>query len=346
MENDDFLNTAGDLIKQAKKRIEEIAKLEEYSGISTGLKKLDLLTSGFQSSDLIVIAGRPSMGKSSFVLSITRNVAIEFGIPVALFSPEMSSSQIINRLICSETGLSLSKLRMGELEPHEWELLSVKTKSIETAPIYIDDSYNLTIQKLSDLARLLVSENNVRIIIIDNIHQLSSGDIGKGNFTREQEISTIVRALKSLAKELKIPIVAVAQLSRDIEYRNSHRRPILNDLRGSGTIEEIADIVSFIYRPEYYKIEEWDDDDAFPTAGQAELIVAKHRNGTLENIRFKFDQNRGKFDSLDEFSGGFDDLPSKKNKDDNPFSSKNLPSPNEAFGSNLNDDDDDSDVPF
>ena len=346
IEIDNFFASAGDLVKRAKKRIEEIAGKEGVSGVVTGFEKLDILTSGFQSADLIVIAGRPSMGKSAFVLSMIRNAAVEFGIPVALFSPEMSSSQIINRLICSETGLSLSKLRTGKLEKHEWEQLSVKSRIIEKAPIYIDDSYNLTVQKLSDLARISVIDNDVRIIVIDNIHQLSSGDIGKGNFTREQEISTIVRGLKSLAKELHIPIIAVAQLSRDIEYRNSHKRPILNDLRGSGTIEEIADIVSFIYRPEYYKIEEWDDDEQMSTKGQAEFIIAKHRNGALENIRFKFDQNLGKFDNLEDVTGGYDDLPRKMNHEDNPFITKNLPSANEVFGSNLNEVDDDNDVPF
>lgn len=346
IEIEDFFTSAKDLVKKARKRIEEIGGKESINGVASGFEKLDKLTSGFQSADLIVIAGRPSMGKSAFALSIIRNAAVEFGIPMMLFSPEMSSSQIIDRLICLETGLSLSKLRTAKLEPHEWEQFSVKSRIIEKAPIYIDDSYNLTIQKLSDLARLSVTNNNVRMIVIDNIHQLSSGDIGKGNFTREQEISTIVRGLKSLAKELNIPIISIAQLSRDIEYRNSHKRPVLNDLRGSGTIEEIADIVSFIYRPEYYNIEEWDDDEQMSTLGQAELIIAKNRNGGLENIRFKFIQNLGKFDNLEEFISDYNDLPTKKNHDDNPFITKNLPSANEAFGSNLNDDDDDSDVPF
>ncbi|WP_149206376.1 replicative DNA helicase [Flavobacterium johnsoniae] len=336
----DSFKSANDLIKEFKKEFQEVSE-GSIKGIFSGFEKLDDLTSGFQPDDLIIIAGRPSIGKSSFVLSMIRNIAFDFGKSVALFSPEMSSKQIIERLICFETGLSLSKLRRGSLQKHEWELFSVKSKKIEQASIYVDDSYNLTIQSLSELARIYVREKGVNIIMIDNIHQLMSVNQGKGNITREQELSEITRGLKSLAKELHIPIVAVSQLSREVENRSS-KRPILSDLRGSGTIEEIADIVSFIYRPEYYNIEEWDDDEQMPTFGQGDLMIAKNRHGDLKNIRFKFTQNIGKFDNLQEYS----DLYPKMNHEDNPFITKNLPSANEAFGSNLNDDDDDSDVPF
>lgn len=333
-----FESAAG-LIIQAKKRIEEIAYKEGLSGIATGFEKLDKVTCGFQPSDLIVIAGRPSMGKSAFALSMIRNVAVDFEQPVAFFSPEMSSSQIMNRLISSETSLSLSKLMTGKLEKHEWAHLSIKTRDLEKAPIYIDDSPNLSIEKLTELTYELVNSSNVKMVVIDNLHLLSSGDIGKGNFTREQELSTIVRSLKKLARELHIPIVLLAQLSREPENRGNNKRPILSDLRGSGTIEEIADIVSFIYRPEYYKIEEWDDDEQLPTEDQAEFIIAKHRNGSLENIRLKFIESLGKFDNLEDFN-----FPIKMNHDDNPFQVKNLPSANEAFGSSANEED--NDVPF
>ncbi|WP_295338300.1 DnaB-like helicase C-terminal domain-containing protein, partial [Flavobacterium sp.] len=148
------------------------------------------------------------------------------------------------------------------------------------------------------------------------------------------------------AKELEVPVIALSQLSRAVETRGSSKRPLLSDLRESGAIEQDADIVSFIYRPEYYKIDEWDDEEQSPTAGQAEFIIAKHRNGSLENIRLKFIGSLGKFDNLEEYGSSFDDLPSRMNSDDNPFFTKNLPSPNEAFGSNINRDDDDSDVPF
>jgi len=330
--------TAKSLVLKAKKHIEEIAFEEQLSGVVTGFEKLDKITSGFQPSDLIIIAGRPSMGKSAFVLSITRNISIDFGIPVAFFSPEMSSRQLINRLISSETGLSLEKLRTGKLEKHEWELLSIMTKKIEKALIYFDDTPDISVQNLCSKSRELVLNRGVKIIIIDNIHLISAGNKGNGDITREQEISIVTRALKGLAKELNIPIVAISQLSREVESRGSNKRPILSDLRGSGTLEEIADIVSFIYRPEYYKIDEWDDDEAFPTDGQAEIMIAKHRNGSLENIRLKFVEKIGKFDNLEEISDSFDDLPSKFNN--NPFSL------NEAFGSNLNEHEDDSDVPF
>ncbi|MBC7525739.1 MAG: replicative DNA helicase [Flavobacterium sp.] len=336
--------TAQSLVIQAKKRIEEIANKEGLSGIATGFHNLDKITSGWQPSDLVIIAARPGMGKTAFVLSMARNVAIDFGHPVALFSLEMSSVQLITRLISSETGLSSEKLRTGKLEKHEWEQLSVKVRDLEKAPLFIDDSPSLSIFDLRAKARRLASQHGIKLIIVDYLQLMTAGGNGKGGGNREQEISTISRNLKALAKELEVPVIALSQLSRAVETRGSSKRPLLSDLRESGAIEQDADIVSFIYRPEYYKIDEWDDDEQSPTAGQAEFIIAKHRNGSLENVRLKFIGNLGKFDNLEEFGSGFDDLPSKMNHDDNPFMTKNLPSPNEAFGSTFNDDD--SDVPF
>ncbi|UTN04343.1 replicative DNA helicase [Flavobacterium bizetiae] len=338
--------TAQSLVLQAKKKIEEIAKQEGLSGVETGFHNLDKLTSGWQPSDLIIIAARPAMGKTAFVLSMARNIAIQYGHGVALFSLEMASVQLITRLISSETGLSSEKLRTGKLEPHEWEMLSTKVKNLEKAPLFIDDTPSLSIFDLRAKCRRLVSQHGIKIIIIDYLQLMTAGGNAKGGGNREQEISTISRNLKALAKELNVPVIALSQLSRAVETRGSSKRPLLSDLRESGAIEQDADIVSFLYRPEYYKIEEWDDDEASPTTGQAEIMIAKHRNGGIENIRLKFIGHLGKFDNLDDFSGGYDDLPSKMNHDDNPFVTKNLPSPNEAFGSNLNDDDDDSDVPF
>ncbi|KUJ61725.1 replicative DNA helicase [Flavobacteriaceae bacterium CRH] len=338
--------TAQSLVLQAKKRIEEIAKQEGLSGVETGFTNLDKLTSGWQPSDLIIIAARPAMGKTAFVLSMARNIAIDFGHPVALFSLEMASVQLITRLISSETGLSSEKLRTGKLEPHEWEMLSTKVKNLEKAPLFIDDTPSLSIFDLRAKCRRLVSQHGIKIIIVDYLQLMTAGGNGKGGGNREQEISTISRNLKALAKELNVPVIALSQLSRAVETRGSSKRPLLSDLRESGAIEQDADIVSFLYRPEYYKIDEWDDDEASPTTGQAEIMIAKHRNGGIENVRLKFIGHLGKFDNLDDFSGNYDDLPSKMNHEDNPFITKNLPSPNEAFGSNLNDDDDDSDVPF
>lgn len=338
--------TAQSLVIQAKKRIEEIANKEGLSGIATGFEKLDKVTSGWQPSDLVIIAARPGMGKTAFVLSMARNIAIDFGHPVALFSLEMSSVQLITRLISSETGLSSEKLRTGKLEKHEWEQLSVKVKDLEKAPLFIDDTPSLSIFDLRAKARRLASQHGIKLIIVDYLQLMTAGGNGKGGGNREQEISTISRNLKALAKELEVPVIALSQLSRAVETRGSSKRPLLSDLRESGAIEQDADIVSFIYRPEYYKIEEWDDDEQSPTEGQAEFIIAKHRNGSLENIRLKFIGNLGKFDNLEDYGSGLGDLPSKMNLDDNPFFTKNLPSPNEAFGSNLNSNDADSDVPF
>lgn len=284
---------------------------------------------------------------TAFVLSMARNMAIDFGHPVALFSLEMSSVQLITRLISSETGLPSEKLRTGKLEKHEWEQLSTKVKDLEKAPLYIDDTPSLSIFDLRAKARRLSSQHGIKLIIVDYLQLMTAGGSnGKGVGNREQEISTISRNLKALAKELEVPVIALSQLSRAVETRGSSKRPLLSDLRESGAIEQDADIVSFIYRPEYYKIDEWDDEDQSPTAGQAEFIIAKHRNGSLENIRLKFISQLGKFDNLESFGSAFDDLPSKMNHDDNPFMTKNLPSPNEAFGSNINRNDDDSDVPF
>lgn len=340
--------TALDLVKKAKERIQEIANKEGLSGIPTGFNKLDELTSGWQPSDLVIIAARPGMGKTAFVLSMARNMAIDFQQPVALFSLEMSSVQLITRLISSETGLTSEKLRTGKLEKHEWEQLNTKVKDLEKAPLFIDDTPSLSIFDLRAKARRLASQHGVKLIIVDYLQLMTAGGSGKGGGNREQEISTISRNLKALAKELNIPVIALSQLSRAVETRTGSKRPLLSDLRESGAIEQDADIVSFIYRPEYYKIDQWDDDEQSPTKDQAEFIVAKHRNGGLDNIRLKFEGKFGKFGNLEEFGFDFGALPSKMNADD---IISNLPSPNEAFGSNMsssfNDDNpDDGGVPF
>ena len=340
--------TAQNLVIQAKKRIEEIANKEGLSGIPSGFDKLDKLTSGWQPSDLIIVAARPGMGKTALTLSMARNIAVNAETPVAFFSLEMSSVQLITRLISSETGLSSEKLRTGRLEKHEWEQLNVKVKTLEKAPLFIDDTPSLSIFDLRAKARRLASQHDIKLIIIDYLQLMTAGwQPKRGN--REQEISTISRNLKALAKELNVPVIALSQLSRAVETRGGSKRPILSDLRESGAIEQDADIVSFIYRPEYYKIDEWDDEERTPTQGQAEFIVAKHRNGGLDNIRLKFIGQLGKFDNLDDFDSPFE-FQSKMNADDgNPFLTKDLPNANEAFGSSMNDDqnlDDSDDVPF
>ena len=336
--------TAQNLVIQAKKRIEEISNKEGLSGVPSGFDKVDKLTSGWQPSDLVIIAARPGMGKTALTLSMARNMAVNADIPVAFFSLEMSSVQLITRLISSETGLSSEKLRTGRLEKHEWEQLNVKVKALEKAPLFIDDTPSLSIFDLRAKARRLESQHKIKLIIIDYLQLMTAGGSQKGG-NREQEISTISRNLKALAKELNVPVIALSQLSRAVETRGGSKRPILSDLRESGAIEQDADIVSFIYRPEYYKIEEWDDDERTPTQGQAEFIVAKHRNGGLDNIRLKFIGNLGKFDNLDEFDSPFE-FQSKMNEDEeNPFNPTSLPSADQAFGSSLNNSEED-DIPF
>jgi len=306
--------TAQSLVIQAKKRIEEIFNKEGLSGVATGFKELDELTSGWQPSDLIIIAARPGMGKTAFVLSMARNIAIDYQMPVAIFSLEMSSVQLIIRLISSETGLTSEKLRTGKLEKYEWEQLHTKVKDLEKAPLFIDDTPSLSIFDLRAKARRLVSQHKIQLIVVDYLQLMTAGTNNKGGGNREQEISTISRNLKSLAKELSIPIIALSQLSRAVETRTGSKRPLLSDLRESGAIEQDADIVSFIYRPEYYKIDNWDDEEGTPTEGQAEFIVAKHRNGGLDNIRLKFEGKFGKFGNLNQgFSSDYEALPSKMN---------------------------------
>ena len=339
--------TAQNLVIQAKKRIEEIANKEGLSGIPSGFDKLDKLTSGWQPSDLVIVAARPGMGKTALTLSMARNIAVNSNIPVAFFSLEMSSVQLITRLISSETGLSSEKLRTGRLEKHEWEQLNVKVKTLEKAPLFIDDTPSLSIFDLRAKARRLASQHGIKMVIIDYLQLMTAGGSQKGG-NREQEISTISRNLKALAKELNLPVIALSQLSRAVETRGGSKRPILSDLRESGAIEQDADIVSFIYRPEYYKIEEWDDEERTPTQGQAEFIVAKHRNGGLDNIRLKFIGQLGKFDNLDDFDSPFEFQSKMNAADENPFLTKNLPNADEAFGSSMNDDfnPDENDVPF
>ena len=305
--------SAEDLVSAAKKKIEEISKKEGLSGIASGFGEIDRLTSGWQPSDLIIVAARPGMGKTAFTLSMARNITVENNIPVAFFSLEMSAIQLITRLISSETGLNSEKLRTGKLEKFEWQLLNVKVTNLENAPLYIDDTPSLSIFELRAKARRLSSQYGIKLIVVDYLQLMTLGSSQKSG-NREQEISTISRNLKALAKELDIPIIALSQLSRAVELRGGTKRPILSDLRESGAIEQDADIVSFLYRPEYYKIDEWDDEERSPALGQAEFIVAKHRNGGLSSIKLKFINSLGKFENLSAFENPFE-YQSKINSD-------------------------------
>ena len=330
--------TAQSLVIQAKKKIEEISNKDGLSGVPSGFSDVDKLTSGWQPSDLVIIAARPGMGKTALTLSMARNMAVAKNIPVAFFSLEMSSIQLITRLISSETGLSSEKFRTGNLEKFEWEQLNVKVSSLENAPLYIDDTPSLSIFDLRAKARRLSSQYGIKLIVIDYLQLMTAGGSNK-NGNREQEISTISRNLKALAKELNVPVIALSQLSRAVETRGGSKRPILSDLRESGAIEQDADIVSFIYRPEYYKIDEWDDEERTPSTGQAEFIVAKHRNGGLSNIRLKFISNLGKFENIDNFDSPFE-YQSKINQESPKIN------PDQAFESGTYRGEDGEDIPF
>ncbi len=294
---------AKDLITEAIEKIQEIAKKDGgLSGIPSGFTGIDRVTSGWQPSDLVIIAARPGMGKTAFVLSMARNISIDHKMPVAVFSLEMASVQLITRLISSETGLSSEKLRKGNLSDVEWQQLLTKVKNLERAKLYIDDTPALSVFDLRAKCRRLVAQHGVKLIVIDYLQLMTVGGQGKNAGNREQEISTISRSLKSIAKELNVPVIALSQLSRAVETRGGDKRPLLSDLRESGAIEQDADIVSFIYRPEYYQITEWPDQS--PTDGQGEFIIAKHRNGALEDVRLRFQNQLAKFSDLDTYPSG------------------------------------------
>jgi replicative DNA helicase len=300
-------DSMGSLITQAIKQI-EVARNQTggLSGVPSGFSELDRITSGWQKSDLVVIAARPGMGKTAFVLSLARNTSVDFKKPLAIFSLEMSSVQLVNRLISGETELPAERLRKGDLQDHEWAQLNAKIKRLSEPPIFIDDTPALNIFELRAKCRRLKAQHDIQMVIIDYLQLMTAGGDGKGN--REQEISNISRSLKGIAKELDIPIIALSQLSRAVETRGGNKRPQLSDLRESGAIEQDADMVLFIYRPEYYGITE--DEKGNSTAGIAELMIAKHRNGSLSDVPLRFIGHLAKFEDLPpleegmRFSGG------------------------------------------
>ncbi len=283
------------LVKEA---IEEINAANNstgsLSGLASGFTGLDRITAGWQKSDLIILAARPGMGKTAFVLSMARHMAVEEEYPLAIFSLEMSAVQLTTRLISSETEIPAGKLKKGNLESYEWDALSKKVKRLTKAPIFIDDTPALSIFELRAKARRLKSQHDIKMIIIDYIQLMTSGN-ERASGNREQEISTISRSLKSLAKELEIPVIALSQLNRSVETRTGSKRPLLSDLRESGAIEQDADLVLFIYRPEYYGMDHFDDKQEIPSKGMAEIIIAKHRNGPLDSVLLRFKGSHAKF---------------------------------------------------
>ncbi len=287
------------LLTKAISQIEERKnKKDGLTGVPSGFTALDRITSGWQPSDLVIIAARPGMGKTAFVVSAMRNAAIDHGQGVAIFSLEMSSVQLVNRLISAEAELESEKLKRGEMADYEWEQLLHKTSKLSEAPIFIDDTPGLSILELRAKARRLAQQHDIKLLIIDYLQLMSGGDANKNSGgNREQEIASISRALKGIAKELNIPVIALSQLSRAVETRGGDKKPQLSDLRESGSIEQDADMVMFLYRPEYYGITQ--GEDGAPFNGTAELIIAKHRNGKLDTVQFKFIGKFTKFADLD-----------------------------------------------
>ena len=276
------------------------AKIEErynnkgtLTGTPTDYYDLDTMTNGLQKSDLIILAARPAMGKTSFALNIAQNVALKAKIPVAIFSLEMSKEQLVQRLLCAEAEVDTQRLKTGNMQAKDWEKLAVAMDKFSQAPIYIDDTAGVTITDLrAKCRRLAMTEKNLGLIVIDYLQLIE----GTGREDRMQQISSISRGLKILAKELNVPIISLSQLSRAVESRTD-KRPMLSDLRESGSIEQDADIVMFIYRDEYYKNANEDENEAEKAAnkGEAEIIIAKHRNGPVGTVKLLFQSNITKF---------------------------------------------------
>jgi replicative DNA helicase len=291
------------VIKEAIKEIEEAGKREDaLVGIPSGFTRLDRLTSGWQKSELVIIAARPSMGKTALALSMARNMAVDHGKKVAIFSCEMSSIQLVNRLIIAETDISGDKIRNGRLSEEEWKQLDTRIKKLVQSPIFIDDTPAISIFELRAKCRRLMAQHKLDIVIVDYL-QLMSGPDNAGS--REQEVSNISRSLKSIAKELNVPIIALSQLNRSVEMRGGTKRPLLSDLRESGAIEQDADMVVFIHRQEKFGLLTFEDGSS--TKGIAEIILAKNRNGPVDDVRLRFREERAQFVDIDEFD--IDNMP-------------------------------------
>jgi len=323
------------------------AKSDGLSGLPSGYHQLDSITSGWQPSDLIIIAGRPAMGKTSFALSMAKNMIVEYNIPIAFFSLEMNNVQLVNRLISSVCEISGSTILSGQLQTDEWERLDANISRLENAPLYIDDTPALSVFELRTKARRLVKDKGVKMIMIDYLQLMNAN--GMRFNSRQEEVSTISRSLKGLAKELNIPVIALSQLNRGLESRegNEGKRPQLSDLRESGAIEQDADMVIFVHRPEYFHI--YQDEKGHDLRGMADIIIAKHRKGAVGDVLLRFKGDYTRFENPDDgpiappTSGG-EIRGSKINggAEANPFPDDVDPFPmdNDPFGGG------NSDVPF
>lgn len=307
------------VIEEARNRMVQAAQKQGASGVPSGFHSLDKITSGWQKSDLIIIAARPAMGKTAFILSMAKNMAVDYNTPMAVFSLEMSNVQLVNRLIMNVCQLEGEKIKNGQLSAYEWDKFDKDITQLMDAPVFIDDTPSLSIFELRSKARRLVKEHKIQCIVIDYLQLMNASGMSFGS--REQEVSIISRSLKGLAKELDIPIIALSQLNRGVEGRSGPegKRPQLSDLRESGAIEQDADMVCFIHRPEYYKITE--DAQGNSLLGIAEIIVAKHRNGATGDVQLKFKNIYAKFMNKDNdddendsaANGGYQTISSKIN---------------------------------
>ncbi|MCD8302753.1 MAG: replicative DNA helicase [Prevotellaceae bacterium] len=289
------------IIHQAYDQLQKAAQRSDgLSGLASGFEDLDRKTSGWQNSDLIIVAARPAMGKTAFMLSMIKQMAVDQHVPVAMFSLEMSSVQLVNRLIVNVCEIPGEKIKSGQLRPDEWNQLDSRISQLIDAPIFVDDTPSLSIFELRTKARRLVREHSVRAIMIDYLQLMNASGVNFGS--RQEEVSTISRNLKALAKELDIPVIALSQLNRGVENRegNEGKRPQLSDLRESGAIEQDADMVCFIHRPEYYKI--YEDDRGNDLRGKAEIIIAKHRNGPVGEVLLTFQAQFARFQNLTDSS--------------------------------------------
>lgn len=332
------------LVRQAIKQIES-AKNQDGNivGTPSGFTALDKMTSGWQPSDLIILAARPAMGKTAFALTLCRNAAVDFKKGIAIFSLEMSSLQLVTRLISAESELSSGKLKNGNLRYDELAQIHTRIAGLTEAPIFIDDTPAISVFELRAKARRLKAQHDIQLLVVDYLQLMTAGGEGKGN--REQEISTISRSLKSIAKELNIPVIALSQLSRAVESRGGDRRPQLSDLRESGSIEQDADMVIFINRPEYYGLTE--DEAGNSTLGVANIIIAKHRNGSVGDVQLKFTAELAKFGNLDnDYFGGENSSNGGNAFGEMPINDEFDTSSNTITRSSKMDDFSDDEVPF
>ena len=329
------------VITEAFERMHKASQNEgNISGIPSGFTELDKITSGWQNSVLVIIAARPAMGKTAFVLSMAKIIAVDFNIPVAIFSLEMSNVQLVNRLIMNVCEIEGGKIRNGRLTKAEWDKLENNISILQNAPIYVDDTPGLSVFELRSKARKLVKDKKIQLIIIDYLQLMNANGTNFGS--REQEVSIISRTLKGLAKELDIPVIALSQLSRAVEKRDSSnsnvdgKKPLLSDLRESGAIEQDADMVCFIHRPEYYKL--YDDGNGKDLRGLGQIIVAKHRNGATDEIWLRF---IGKYTRFQNENDAYDESLYADVQYETKSSKMNM-LPQEEYGAKL----DDTPAPF